>query len=413
MLPSKVKQDTKHIWEKVSETSLTGVLDLAEFQVTHFEMMDEELHLKCEHHFDVAKCPRCHQISERIHQSKERTVRDLSMFGKRVTLHFDARRFRCDCCHRPFTEGLVSVDARRRQTRRYEQFIYKQCLHSNRKAIALSEHLSETTVKDVFVKWAQKNQESQSPCVLKVLGVDEMALKKRHKQYVLILSDLERHCIIAILPDRKRDSLIEWLLRHPDRELIKVVSTDLWEPYRQAIKIALPDAQQVADRFHVMKQLNDRLTQARRSLQKKADPESYAILKGSRWLLVKARHELSAEEESKLQLILTTCPQLRDMYLLKEEFRTICDKVQKREQAARFLQVWIYKVKATNNKCLLKFVNTLNNWWHEFLNYFIQRVTQGFVEGINNAIRATIRRAFGFRNFDIFRLQILAQYGGT
>jgi transposase len=401
------------MWEKVSEASLTQVLDLAEFQVTHFELRDEELHLKCDHRFDVAQCPHCHHISERVHQRKERHVRDLSIFGKRVTLYFDARRFGCDCCQRPFTERLPSVDKCRRQTRRYEQFIYKQCLHSNRKAIAQCEHLSEMTVKEIFVKWAQKSQASRKLPVLRVLGVDEMALKKRHKQYVLILSDIERHCIIAILADRKRDTLIEWLMKHPDREQIKVVSTDLWEPYRQAIQKALPDAQQVADRFHVMKQLNERLTQARRSLQKKADPERYAILKGSRWLLVKARHDLSAEEESKLQLILTNCPELRIMYLLKEEFRSICDKIQSREQAARFLRAWICKVIATSDKRLLKFVKTLKNWWDEFLNYFIERVTQGFVEGINNAIRATIRRAFGFRNFDIFRLQILAQYGAT
>ncbi len=127
---------------------------------------------------------------------------------------------------------------------------------------------------------------------------------------------------------------------------------------------------------------------------------------------MKARHELSPEEESKLQQVLAACPELRVMYLLKEEFRTICDKVQNREQATRFLQAWICKVQATGDLRLLKFVNTLRNWWDEFLNYFINGVTQGFVEGINNAIRATIRRAFGFRNFNIFRLQVLAQYGG-
>jgi transposase len=240
-----------------------------------------------------------------------------------------------------------------------------------------------------------------------------LALKKRHKQYVLILSDLERHCILAILPNRKKDTLIDWIQAYPNRQDIAVVSTDLWEPYRQAVKTALPDAQQVADRFHIMKQLTERLTQARRSLQKKADRQTYELLKGSHWILLKAHHTLSAEEQQKLQLILTNCPDLRRMYLLKEEFRTICDKVQCRQQASRFLRAWICKVTATGDKRLLKFVNTLRNWWHEFLNYFNDRVTQGFVEGINNAIRATIRRAFGFRNFDIFRLQMLAQYGGS
>lgn len=413
LLPARVKQVAKRVWEQVTAATLTELLDLVEFNVTHFELADDGLHLKCDHRFEVAQCPRCHHLSEQCHQQKERCVRDLSIFGKRVTLYFPGRRFGCDYCQRPFTENLPSVDDRRRQTRRYEQFIYQQCLVSTRKAVAQQEHLSASTVKEIFIKWAKTFQRGQKQPRLRVLGIDEMALKKRHKQYVLILSDLERHCVVAILADRKQETLLAWLKNHPDREQIKVVSTDLWEPYRQAIKKALPHARQVADRFHVMKQLNQRLTQARRSIQKKADPETYALLKGSRWILVKARHDLSAEEENTLQHILRTCPQLRVMYLLKEEFRTICDKVQSREQAARFLRAWICKVRATGDKRLLKFVKTLTNWWDEFLNYFLNRVTQGFVEGINNAIRAIIRRAFGFRNFDIFRLQVLAQYGAT
>lgn len=412
-MPAKVKQVSKRKWEQANEASLTELLGLVEFQVTHFEIEDEVLHLKCEHCFNVAQCPRCEQISECVHQCKDRCVRDLSMVGNRVLLHFEARRFACEYCQRPFTESLANIDERRRQTRRYEQFIYQECLHSTRKAIAEKEYLSASTVKDIFIKWAQASQSNRKQEQIRVLGVDEIALKKRHKQYVLVLSDLERHCIVAILPDRKRDTLLKWLQERPEREQIEVVSSDLWEPYRQAIKSALPNAQQVADRFHVMKQLNERLTQARRRLQKKASPDIYALLKGSRWLLVKARHDLSEEEEQRLQLILANCPELRNMYLLKEEFRTICDKIQTREQAARFLRAWICKVQATQDKGLLKFVKTLENWWDEFLNYFLEGVTQGFVEGINNAIRSTIRRAFGFRNFDNFRLQILAQYGGT
>lgn len=411
-MPSRVKQAAKRAWEKVTAATLTRLLDLPEFQVTHFDIEGDELHLKCDHCFDIAQCPRCQRVSEEIHQEEERCVRDVSLFGKRVRLYFASRRFDCGSCQRPFTECLPSMTRRRRQTRRYEEFVYRQCLVSARKAVARQERLSESTVKDIFIKWAKKATQNQKYHRVRVLGIDELALKKRHKQYVLILSDLERHCILAILPDRKKETLIKWLKQHPDRQHIKVASTDLWGPYRQAIKQALPHARQVADRFHVMKQLNGRLTQARRSIQKNADPETYAILKGSRWILVKARHDLSLEEEKQLKLILMTCAELRVIYLLKEEFRTICDKVQSREQAARFLRAWICKVQVTRDKRLLKFVKTLTNWWNEFLNYFINRVTQGFVEGINNAIRATIRRAFGFRNFDIFRLQILAQYGG-
>jgi transposase len=418
LLPALVKEAKKKVkraWEAVNVATLTLLLALPEFEVTHFEIEGEVLHLRCVHREEIALCPRCGEFCHEVHERKERCVRDLSMWGKRVKVHFINRRFMCERCGKPFTERLPSIDRRRRQTRRYEQFVYESCLLSDRKAVAMREHLSASTVKEIFIKWAKRTIRRAHESPVRVLGIDELSLKKRHKQYALVLSDLERHCIIAILPDRKKKTLVEWLhaLSESDRKAIQVVSTDLWEPYRQAVHEALPDAQQVADRFHVMKQLNDRLTQARRAIQKSADEATRAVLKGSRWILVKARHELSADEEAKLQAVLLTCPELRVMYLLKEEFRTICDKVRDREQAARFLRAWVCKVRFTRDKRLLKFVSTLRNWWNEFLNYFVSRVTQGFVEGINNAIRTIIRRAYGFRNFANFRLQVLAQHGGT
>lgn len=418
LLPEVVKSTKEiavRVWERVSATTLTKLLDLPEFKVTHIEDEGEVLHLKCEHRETVAICPRCQELSGKVHQGKERAVRDLSIMGKRVMLHFSNRRFHCEHCELPFTERLPSIERHRRQTRRYEQSIYEQCLDSDRKAVAQREHLSPSTVKEIFIKWAKRTTRHTLERPVRVLGIDEISLKKRHKQYALVLSDLERRCVIAILPDRKKETLIAWLnaLSETERRAIRVVSTDLWAPYRQAIRQVLPWAQQVADRFHVMQQLNSRLTQARRALQKQADEATREILKGSRWILLKARDTLTAKEEDKLQAVLAASPELRTMYLLKEEFRLICNKARDRQQAARFLRAWICKVRATGNKRLLKFVNTLLNWWDEFLNYFIDRVTQGFVEGINNAIRFIIRRAFGFRNFDHFRLQVLAQHGGT
>ncbi len=91
----------------------------------------------------------------------------------------------------------------------------------------------------------------------------------------------------------------------------------------------------------------------------------------------------------------------------------ICNKITDRKQAERFLRVWCYKAEATGSRYLGKFVKTLRNWWEEFLNYFNAGTTQGFVEGTNRAIRGIINRAFGFRNFANFRLQILVELGDT
>jgi len=294
-----------------------------------------------------------------------------------------------------------------------EQHIYRRCLTSTCKAVAEEEWLHQATVKGIFKRWAKRMIRWQALPRVQVLGIDEIALKKRHKQYALVLSDLERRCVIAVLPDRRKERLEQWFdeLSAAERQAISVVSIDMWEPYRQAVQTKLPHAQLVADRFHVMKQLNDRLTQMRRRIQRRADEATCEALKGSRWLLVKNRAELSPEEEARLQGVLAASPELRTVYLLKEEFRTICEKIHDRQKAERFLQAWICKALQTGDPILRKFVKTLRNWWDEILNYFEDRVTNGFVEGINRAIRAIINRAYGYRNFDNFRLQILAQHG--
>ena len=76
-----------------------------------------------------------------------------------------------------------------------------------------------------------------------------------------------------------------------------------------------------------------------------------------------------------------------------------------------FLHAWILKAERTGDKYLAKFLTTLRNWQEQILNYLIERITNGFVEGINNALRATIRIAFGYRNFADFKLRVLAEFG--
>ena len=85
------------------------------------------------------------------------------------------------------------------------------------------------------------------------------------------------------------------------------------------------------------------------------------------------------------------------MYLLKEEFRTIFEKIKCRKRAARFLDIWCLKAECTGDKYLAKFLRTFRNWRDQILNYFIERITNGFVEGTNNSLRAIIRMAFGYR----------------
>ena len=403
--------------QRITEKTLDSILNLPGFIATRFEIEkrgeQDILHLFCEHEHDFAVCPRCGEISSRPHDSRPRCVRDLDFGPWRVFIHFTGRRFDCERCGRPFTERLASIDPRRRQTRRFEQHIYRRCLSSTRKAVAEEEWLDEDTVEGIFRRQAEKGSQAQGREAVRVLGIDEISLRRRHRQFVLILSDVERHCVIAVLPGREKEGLEEWLsaLSEAERRAVRVVSMDMWAPYRAAVQAQLPHAAIVADRFHVMKQLNERLTRLRRAVQKQADEATRQVLKGSRWLLVKNRDELTPEEEARLLEVLAASPALRTAYLLKEEFRTIFEKLNDPRRAKRFLRAWMWKAEHTGDRYLGRFVNTLRNWWAEILKYFGERITNGFVEGINRAIRVIINRAYGYRNFDNFRLQVLAQHG--
>ena len=412
-----MKRICKEEFIEVQDGTLTKLLGIATLLVTMYAMRkegdQEVLHLWCKHKADVAICPRCGAISETIHDEEPRCVRHLDVWGKRTFLHFLSRRFDCEQCRRSFTEELAFVDAKRRQTRAFEQEVYKACIGSNKKKVAKDKDLSQSSVRDIFNRLARQQQRPLGSGELtRVLGIDEISLKKRHQQFALVASDIERRCLVAVLPSRDKESLEHWLdsLSDSQRKAIRFVSIDMWAPYRLAVSNKLAHATLVVDRFHVMKQLNTRLTQLRSNIQRNATPEVRSTLKGSRWILVRNRCDLKEEEQTQLNKILDLCPQLRTLYLLKEEFRAIFERIHCRDKARKFLAAWVLKAQYTGNKFLQKFVTTVNNWREEILNYFIERITNGFVEGLNGSLRNIIRAAFGYRNFVNFKLRLFAQY---
>lgn len=412
-----VKYVQNVVMKAASGTDLSELLNLSHFIVRSYRIEadaeQEILHLCCEQKIEVAICPCCRTVSDKVKNRKQRCVRDLDVWERRVFIHFDIRRFECPTCDHCFYEKLQAISPQRRQTCRFEAEVYKRCLESSKKAVAKALQLGYSTVDVIFKRLAKQKQSRQPKGLVRVLGMDEIALKKRHKQYVLVLSDLERRHVIAVLPTREQSTIIEWFatLSKAQKKAIQFVSMDMWRPYRSFVERSLPHARIVADRFHVMKQLNDQLTKARRQIQRTADAETKEALKGCRWLLVTNRDELSDDKQQQLLTVLRADNELRNAYLLKEEFRAIFEKIQDQQQARRFLEAWMLKVEATHNRYLMNFITTLRNWFDPILAYFDERISNGFVEGTNRAIRFIISRAFGFRNFDNFRLQVLAQHG--
>lgn len=398
-------------------TALTRLLDLPGMIVTRleYEAVPQRLLILCEHTTHAAPCPTCQTISSAPHQYRPRRVRDLPWAGRVCLIAFPARRFWCPHCQRPFREELPWLQKGSRLTQRYRQFLFDQCRCTSIAAVHRQQHLGYKSVERLYYEKAI--QQTQIPLGHQVckLGIDEFALKKGHDQFALALYDLERGTVISVLPNRKKETLqahfATWTQKQ--REAISEVAMDLWEPYAQAVAQDLPHAHIVADRFHVMKNLNDQVTRVRRDIQRGLPEETKTVLKGCRWLLVRNEVDLGPEDKVKLAHLFCVAPELGVLHGLKEDFRNIFETATQRAKAATCLETWIATVESSGLSKLAKFIGTLRHRFEHVLNYFLTRLSSGRVEGLNNKVKVIKRCAYGFGNFEHFSLRILVECDGA
>jgi len=342
-------------------------------------------------------------------------VRDLPWAGKSCLIEFAARRFFCFGCQCPFREELAWLPRHSRLTARYADYVFEQCRRTSLQAVHLAEQLGYKSVERLYYERAQEKTQVPERVLVRQLGIDEIALLKGHDAFVLVLCDLERGCILDLLPDRKKETLMAYFADWTDeqREAVREVAMDLWEPYAQAVEACLPQARIIADRFHVMKLLNDQVTTARRQIQREATEEVRCVLKGCRWLLVRNEGDLSQEQKERLQAMFVAAPQLGELHRLKERFRAIFAEPISREFANWRLFGWITEVERSGLAALATFVGTLRRRLSHILNYFPARLSSGRVEGLNAKINLIKRCGYGFRNFAHFALRVQVECDGV
>jgi len=227
-----------------------------------------------------------------------------------------------------------------------------------------------------------------------------------------VISAPELGLVLDVLPDRNKATLEKWLDERGKAwcEADEVACSDMWDAYQNVAAEKLPNARRIVDRFHVMKNLNDTLTKARRAIQKEATEDTKEIWKGCRWLLVKNKENLKAEEQQKLDKMLAASPELQACDEFKEAFRDLFNQELDYQSAEKRLLDWVARVEASSFRALQSFVKTLRNWWQQILNYFVGRHNNGFAEGVNLKTKMLNRRGYGYRNFNSFRLHVLVAF---
>ena len=204
-------------------------------------------------------------------------------------------------------------------------------------------------------------------------------------------------------------------------ESIEEVSIDLWKGYKNLVTELMPKAQVVADRFHVMAQINKELDIQRKREKRKAEAlikttkspaekaENEKVLQGlknSKYVLLKNKEDLSEEQKAKLIQVEDVSHTLKSMHQLKEEIRQIFSETEHWVAGLFQLGKWLSEAK----KYFPNSQNTIIRWLDEIVAYFDNRTTSSVVEGINNKLKLIKRSAYGFRNFENYRIRCLLNW---
>lgn len=222
--------------------------------------------------------------------------------------------------------------------------------------------------------------------------------------------------VLEVLESREKAVVAAWLSANKQGLLanLREVTIDMWDAYAEATGEVFGDTVIVTiDRFHVMKNFQDRLNQARREIQNGLPKERAAELKGSRWLWLTNPENLDEQQRAELDELKKKFPALAKLSAHREALRKIFQdgRFRQPESAMKWLRVWCRRGERMGLKALTKFNTTMENWMERIANYFVRRSTNGRTEGFNRGLRAILWRACGMTNFTHFRLRVLHAFG--
>jgi transposase len=386
-------------------------LDIPDVRVLQTQITkDGELILTVESTLTSTTCRRCGRtISERHGLDEPRLLRHLPILGRVVYLRIRPKRFRCPFCddHPTTTQILDWYDPQALHTKAYERHLILLLVNSTLTDVEAKEDVTSDALLGILDRLIATTVDWDTLPAFAILGIDEIALLKGHRDFVAVISaqDMQGHLhILAVLPDRLKTTVVAWLETIPAalRVRITTVCTDIWEGYITAAQQVLPDARIVIDRFHVARHYREGVDALRkqevRRLKKELPKDAADDLKRTLWPFRKRFADLEDAEQERLETLLAYSPPLRQAHILREQLTTIFDTARSKKDGLRRIRFWRRRVVKSGLRCFDPFLSLLDRWLDLIANYFIKHQTSSFVEGLNNKLKVLKRRCYGLRN---------------
>lgn len=360
------------------------------------------LHVK---YTGVVECPQCGGKRLRNRGRYERRVRHWEVGGRATELIVEARCWLCRDCGKQFRPVLPGIPRYQQASEGFQRRIYEQHLDGiNCRRLGQRQGIGAATVDRYFQRSLRRQfGEWRSPRCPKILGLDEHFFTRK-KGYATTFCDLNKHRVYDVVLGRSEAALAAYLEKLEGREQVRVVCIDLSSPYRALIRRYFPNAQIVADRFHVIRLVNHHFL----ACWRERDPTG-AKNRGLLSLMRRHQKNLRPEQLTRLQAYLAQHPILAALYAFKQRLCSLLGiKHRTRRQCLPLIAGLLAMVATLRQSPLAPMVTlgeTLFSWRKEIMTMWRFTRNNGITEGLHNKMEVISRQAYGFRNFQNYRLR--------
>ena len=355
-------------------------------------------------------CGCCGLVRSGWYDRRVRRVRDLSSAGFRIVLELEVRRVACRSCGTVKRERLELLADNAHFTKRFAFYVGRRCRQASIRDVAKELKLDWDTVKTLEKQYMRAQLKRAGTPGPRAIGIDEISVRKGHS-YRIVVSDLVRKRPIwfggADRSEASMAAFYDWLGLKKSRK-IQLAVMDMWKPFRNATKDKAPQAAILFDKFHIMRHLGEALDKVRKTEYARLSGRDRRFIKGQKYNLLSRNENLTLEGKRSLEILLAANRRLNTAYILKEAFGQLWD-YEREAWARRFFENWRASLKWQRLEPYERFADLINRHWDGIAAYCKpeNKVSLGFVEGLNNKIRVFQRRAYGLRDEEYLRLKVL------